>query len=55
MCGKLALNPTPNNSCNRRADCVAFIIALLSKVECCMPRPVNSSVGRFLSADVSNM
>jgi hypothetical protein len=34
-----------NNSLNRSADWMAFIIIISDLIECFMPRPVNSSVG----------
>jgi hypothetical protein len=45
-----------NNSFNRSADCVSFIIILSSKVGCCSPRPVNSGVRwLFLQMEIISM
>jgi hypothetical protein len=35
---------TSNNSFNRSANRTAFIVNSFDLLECCMPRPVNSSV-----------
>ena len=43
-------NPASNNSFNRSADWIAFIIVPAAYIECFMPRPVNSGVRLLLNA-----